>query len=162
MENFKTIGAYWYSRPETLKQCTEKLLDFLIKLKEHNPAYFGTWFELGYSKKEALKYKVELDYDYIKKRLSKKNAEDDFPRTSFSVRFWDGKLENAAVTSISASLGSSESEYYTNNCIIELPFDATKNDYYNYSKANQEALLDLIKKSWRPEWININGHKIKI
>ena len=46
MENFKTIGAHWYSRPETLKQCTEKLLDFLIKLKELNPNYFGTWFEL--------------------------------------------------------------------------------------------------------------------
>lgn len=153
------IGAYWYSRPETLKQCTEKLLDFLIKLKEHNPSYFGNWFELGYSKNEALKHHVELNYDYIKKRLSKKNGEDDLPKTSFSVGFWDGKSENSAVTSLSASLGSDESEYYTNNCIIKLPFDATKNEYYNNSKTNQEALLNLMKKSWHPEWISINGIK---
>ena len=114
----------------------------------------------GYSKNEALKCNVELNYDYIKKMLSKKQKEDEYPKTSFSTAVWDGTLIEIGVTSLSVSLGSSESEYYTNNCVIELPFDATRNKYYNNSKINQEALLKLMKDHWQSEWISLNGAKI--
>lgn len=160
MENFKTIGAFWYSRPETLKQCTNHFLDFLIKLRQHNPIYFTNWYETGMSKNDALKNKIELNYLEVKKLFSKKGKEDDYPKTSFSLSIWDGAQSDTAITSLSASLGSSESKYYTNNCIIEMPFDATKNDYYNYNKTNQSAILELLKDSWHPEWISVNGKKI--
>ena len=52
MEHLKAISAHWFDRPATLRESTEQLLAFLIKLKEFDPITFG-----GGMKRAGLKNK---------------------------------------------------------------------------------------------------------
>ena len=51
-------GAYWGPRKETPKECARRAEAFLAALAKIDPA-FSRWFELGRSRKEALKRPIE-------------------------------------------------------------------------------------------------------
>lgn len=110
------IGAHWYLMPATLRECTEQSLFFLEKLKEHNSLLFGVWFEKGGSRKHAVTHPVEFTYDYIRKLFTRRGKDDAYPDISYSLGIWNGAVKDEETASLSVSLGSTESLYFTNNC----------------------------------------------
>lgn len=152
---FRTIGVHWYSREETLRECTESLLDFLMELKKQNPLFFSDWYEKAGSKKEALEHKVIFDYDSVKKLFTKRGKDDAYPKVSYTTGIWNGAKENGGMISLSVSLGSSESQYFTNNCVLELPYEGEGFEFYR-NQDNQESLIQLLKEYWSPEWIMVD------
>ena len=155
----KTIGAHWYSRPKTLKECTQQSLLFLEKLKEHNSNSFGLWYEKAGSRKQALQHKVEFTYDNIKKLFTKRGKDDAYPKVSYSFGIWNGASRDEDAVSLSVSLGSTESKYFTNNCVINLPHEGAQREFYT-DKVNQKALINLLKEHWNPEWIMVDEEKL--
>ena len=127
--NFRTIGAHWYSRKENLKESTQHLLNFLLALKEHNIELFSEWHEKGNSKKEALSGKVNIEYERLKKLLSKKGKDEDYPDFSFRLSLWNGKENDGESAALSVSLGSEESKNFTNNCIIKMPYEGKQFEF---------------------------------
>lgn len=156
--SIQSIGAHWYNRRQTLKECTDKLLSFLIKLKDHNPPLFENYYKTGYSKKEAQSEIVELEYVHIKKTISKKAQDDDFPKISYIFQVWNGKDNDLEAASVSGSLGSSELESFTNNCVINLPYEGEQYLFYQVP-ANRHKLFHLLKNHWNPQWIQIDGER---
>jgi len=160
MNAVRTIGAHWYSRPATLKECTEQSLDFLRKLKEHNPALFGIWFQLGGSKKQARQNKVEFTYDFVKRLFTKRGKDYTYPDVSYSFGIWNGAVKDEEAASLSISLGSTETKYFTNNCIISLPNEGLQHEFYK-KKENQDGLIQLQKGHWNPEWIMMDQKRLE-
>lgn len=155
----RTIGAHWYSRELTLRECTEMMLKFLIELQKHNPLLFSNWYEKAGSKKEALENKIILDYDNVKKLFTKKGKDDAYPKVSYTTGIWNGANNNRDMISLSVSLGSSEAQYFTNNCVLELPYELNGVKFYS-NQNNQDSLIALFREYWSPEWIMVDNTKI--
>jgi len=158
---FQIIGAHWYSRPQTLRECTEQTLNFLEALKDHNLALFGLWFEKGFSKKEASSRQVSFEYESIKRLFTKRGKDSDYPKVSFATGIWNGVDKEGESASLSVSLGSAEKKYFTNNCVIELPYEGEQHAFYQLD-GNQKLLVSLLKHHWRPEWIMIDNSKVSV
>ena len=156
---FRTVGAHWYSRGATLRECTESLLNFLVELQKHNPLLFSAWYEKAGSKKEALEHKVVLDYDNVKRLFTKRGKDDAYPKVSYTTGIWNGANEDGDMISLSVSLGSSETQYFTNNCVLELPYEGKGFKFYR-SQNNQERLINLFRRYWSPEWIVVDDTKM--
>lgn len=129
---------------------------FLKKLKEHNSLLFGRWFEKGGSRKQALQHEVEFTYDYIKGLFTKQGKDDAYPKISYSLGVWNGAAKDQEVVSLGVSLGGTESKYFTNNCVINLPYEGEQHEFYK-DKRNREMLINFIKEHWNPEWIMVDG-----
>ncbi len=152
---FRTIGAHWYSRKQTLLQCTEQTLSFLLCLKEHNSELFSVWYEKGFSKGEAMTNQIKFDYESIKRLFTKRAKDNDYPKISYSCGLWNGHPDDGQAAAISFSLGSSESKYFTNNCVLELPYEGIQHSFYKEEK-HQKELISLFKKQWNPDWIAVD------
>ncbi len=155
----RTIGAHWYARPQTLKECTKQSLEFLIKLTVHNPILFGAWFEKGGSRKQALERKVEFSYDDVKRLFTKRGDDDVFPEMSYTFSVWNGAPNDEETAGLSVSLGSSEPRYFTNNCVIDIPFEGEQHEFYE-NEENQQALIDLLSSQWNPQWIVVEDKRL--
>ncbi|OUJ70305.1 hypothetical protein [Hymenobacter crusticola] len=84
MNTIQFIGAYGYNRPQTLTQCVQQVVAFLVELNQHNAQLYGNWFEKAHSKKAALLKPVSLDYASILKAFTQSTSETSFPET----RLW--------------------------------------------------------------------------
>ena len=142
----------------SLKDCANLLLGFLNELRIHNPILFAKWFERAGSKKKALNLPVIEDYEFVKALFCKRGLDSNFPEHSYRIGIWNGKEKEEEACSLEASLGSSESKFWTNNCGISLPYAGDQYDFYQ-NASNQEALIELLKRYWQPEWVQIDGEK---
>ena len=79
-----------------------------------------------------------------------------YTKFSYHVDIWDG-LDGLEGSDISMSPYGNR--YWSNNCIIELPKAGATHDYYQISE-NQQALIDLLKDCWKPDYIEVNGEQI--
>ena len=155
-ENLEIVRALWHDRPATLKECTEQLVAFLIKLKEHNPDLFGIWYETGWSRKQALQNKLEFSYASIKRLFSKRIKNDElYPETTYKASAWSGGCDEEAV-SFMARLGTGGHHLYPNSFDLELPFKGTWHEYYK-NPAHQEALINLVKDYWLPDRLMVKA-----
>ena len=156
--SFKSIGVHWYSRPATLKESSELFLEFLEKLRIHNPSLFSQWYKKGRSKKEAQKKIINLRYNDIKELFGKNKKDEEYPETVFLASIWNGVEKEGKMMSLSISLGGSQLKYYTNNCILDLPSEGEGYLFYREIE-NQKKMISLLKSFWNPEWIMIDGEK---
>ena len=146
-----TLGAHWYSRPETLETCAKNIVSFLIKLRDFDKNSFGEWYLKGRSKKDAKTTIVIFEYNFIEKLIGSGQDKNSFPQISYTASFWSGGDDDSHSSSISFSLGSIEEQYYTNHCIIKTPNE------------NSNAMLEkLLCSFWKPEWLQIDDKKITI
>lgn len=155
-KKFVSVGVHWYSRESTLKESVELFVTFLKKLKQHNPELFSNWYEKAGSRKKALENKVVIDYEGVKKLFSKKKIdENSYPKVSFLAGMWNGGNDGETI-SINVSLGSKEVKYFTNHCVLELPYQGEGAKFYQIFD-NQNQLINLLKEIWNPEWLVVDG-----
>ena len=98
-EIYDEIHVYWGGRPETVRACAERYARWLRGLGEIEP-FFATWYDLGWSRRDALKRKVILTADHIEQLLA---AHPTFSKsrpgwgkwfwTPGSVKWGDAKVE---------------------------------------------------------------------
>jgi hypothetical protein len=157
----KYIGVYWYNRRATLAEAGEQLLGFLKVVRDHNPKLFERFCKGANSKRVALKSEIDLEYESVLKLFNKKYKPNDVPEQAFFASAWNGEPDDFNSASIEASLGSSESKLWPNNCIINLPHRGPQAEYYA-DPDNQKALLDIMIEYWNPESYMIDGKEVEI
>ena len=156
------LEVYWKKRKETLRKCTQDFLSFLKKIRSYQPIFFGTWYGTGRSQKEYLNNKIVLEYECIKKQLSKKNKENSFPEFAYQG-FVGNEKEDFEFMYITFSLGGINSQYLNivNNCMINLPEEGEIYDYFE-KPSHQLELTKLMIKHWNPDYISIHDYTKKI
>src|ERR1700727_4040821 len=102
------IGGYWGSRPEPLNQVVDKILNTFQKLAETDDQFLK-WYEGGKSKREALKHKLILNDENIKRlclEQVKKGELDDrgISKNGFLFGLWTGHNNNES-SGISFNVG---------------------------------------------------------
>lgn len=160
MKKFISIGAYWYSRKASLRESTKLLFDFFNRLNDLHPYFPETWYKKGKTKENALKKRIELTYESVKKLFSGNGNDDSYPQISFYTELWNGAEKDEEIISLSVSIGSNESKRFANYCLIELPYKGELFEFYRNEK-NQNDLINLLKDHWNPEWVLIDNINIK-
>jgi hypothetical protein len=146
-----SLGVHWYNRPKTLKECADELYEFLNILKSYKPEFFSQWYEGAFSKKKALEKKVEITYDYVKKHLSEgKYKDNDYNKYCYNFGVWNGNPKDSLSGGISASLGSNEEKGWSNNFIVDFPYDGPQMEYFREPK-NLDELIKIMIDYWKPE-----------
>ena len=152
-----SISAIWYSDDKALiENCTDRVLKFLILLKDHNNHLFGAWYEKANTKKEALENKVELNPAYIKDALHKK-WDKKFDDIGSHISFWTGNTDEDNSSEISFKVGGyGRKSFNKNSCVLSLPINQ------NYEDKNQcTELVELFINYWNPDKILVNGEEIE-
>lgn len=155
------LGVYWWSKErKNLRYCIEKLLTFLVILKDYKPDYFANLYGKGWSKKEALSKKLDFSYDSIKVNLFGKRIKDEkISDIGFMASIWNGKDDFEAM-SIRSSIGY-DSEVAPNNFMIELPTSGPLYEYYKNAE-NLRELLEIMIDYWKPDYVKVNDGTKKI
>ncbi|WP_378180896.1 hypothetical protein [Aquimarina sp. SS2-1] len=149
-ENFiPSISVIWTNRLQTIKESTEDLIIFLKRLKRFDNR-LGVWYERANNRKEGMKNRVVLDYDYIKKSLCKKCEDGDYPpEFTFLTGFWNGAQTDPLSYGIRFSLGG-DAKIGTNNCVLTFPYEGEIYESYCV-RENWEKLMELFIDHWQPE-----------
>ena len=151
-----SIDIYVYrnfsSNLVTLKECVEELLGFLKALQGYKPEFFGPWYYASKSKKESMKYQMELTYEGVRKLFPKRAKEDDlgnFARdVGFHVGAWSGSANDLEAYSFSAYW--STSKLFRNNCSLSLANAGPQFEYYEH-KEHQKELGKFMKNYWKAD-----------
>ncbi|CAM1361614.1 hypothetical protein TSEDIMI_10043 [Tenacibaculum sediminilitoris] len=157
--SIQQITITWGFRKQTLKECTEELIIFLERLKEFDNR-LNTWYKTSSSKKEALKDKVVIEYDYIKKMFCEKCADDEYPEYSFNLSLWNGNAIELLSYSIFFTIGGSK----VGNNMVQFTFPKEGELYECYSiRENWEKLLELFINHWKPnQYYNFKDNLIEL
>jgi len=131
-----------------LKESTEDVIIFLERLKNFD-SRFSVWYKQGYSRKEAMKNKVVLDYELMKNWLCKKCNDNDYPESFFLAGLWSGGETGYSSYSIFISIGGSH-KVGKNSFTLSFPYEGELNEHYAI-KENWEELLELFIDHWQPE-----------
>ena len=156
-ERFRSISAIWMEKEKkTIKECAKSVYDFLILLKAHNSDLFALWYEKGYSKKEALRKKLDINEDYFFKDLEK-NKNKKHHDLGTTVSYWTGNENEGLSAAISFTIGGyGDKSFNKNSCVINLP---SEGKYYELPE-NQESLKNLVVEYWKPDSILVNGEPV--
>jgi hypothetical protein len=156
-KNFNSISAIWQSDKKSIEECSKKVYDFLILLKEQNNLLFGAWYKKSTSKKKSLENKIEISIDYFQKDLEKK-MDKKFPDLGARISYWTGQENENKASDISFNICAYGSKPFNkNSCVITLP---KASDFYN-SEENKELLIKLMLSYWKPDKLLINGEKME-
>lgn len=152
-----SISAIWYSNDKTkIEECTDRVLKFLILLKDYNSHLFGTWFEKANTKKEALEKKVEFNPAYIKDALDKK-WDRKFDDIGSRISFWTGNTDENGSSEISFKVGGyGHKSFNKNSCVLTLPVNQSSEDKDRYIE-----LVELFKSYWNPNKLLVNGEAVE-
>lgn len=144
------INVMWKGRKQTLKECTEDLIIFLERLKKFD-SRLGVWYERAYSRKEGMKNKVRLEYEFIKNHFyeSDKYEENNFPEFSFLTGFWNGAATEPLSYGIQFSLGG-DGRVGNDICTLTFPYEGDVYEHYRI-RENWEKLLELFIDHWQPD-----------
>ncbi len=118
------IGAYWHDRQEPLESCARKASAIFTHLREASPI-FSEWYELGRSRRDALRKSVRTDQQSLQLLMMKSRSETDngdavFPELGYSLYIWNGKKDGEDAANINIQCGS-YGPYSVNRCLIHLP-----------------------------------------
>ena len=156
----ESISAIWGDEHKTVVECAERIHDFMLLLKEHNPQLFSEWYEQATSLKEALELKIEITQEYFYKQVEK-NWDKKKSHLGTRVALWTGNEEDGYSGEVSFSLGKHPNNPNLKNaCVVSLPIKGQWAEYYNDSK-NSIALIYLMKEFWKPDFLKVNGERIE-
>jgi len=139
------LGAYWRPQEESVASCAEKLLAFLRTIVTID-TMFENWFETGWSKREALTKRIDVNQKALELLLSTNNDKE----LGHQIGIWNGESDDSRSCGISVRCGCSN-QYLHNSLIINLPYGTdVANKILTY-----KVLLQLMKAtvdSWEPDW----------
>ncbi|CAL2079179.1 Imm52 family immunity protein [Tenacibaculum sp. 190524A05c] len=148
IKNIQQITITWGFRKRTLKECTEELIVFLERLKRFDNR-LSEWYRTDSSKKAALKNKVELEYDFIKRLFCNHCDDSEYPQLSYKLSLWNGNSLDSLAYGIFLTIGGSK----IGNNMVQFTFPYEGEIFDSYSKnENWEALLNLFIDHWNPEF----------
>jgi hypothetical protein len=118
--------------------------------------FLTNWLEVGRSRKDDLKKKVDVaDTQRLRDLLLKGRNRRDIGRQvieelGFSLSLWSRASDEVAAASIRIHCGC-YSELVGNNVLIDLPCNSARPKWVE----NASALLALVAEIWRPKWAGI-------
>ena len=153
------IGAYWGRRKESLDQCALSAAQALSELGQCDPL-FSKWFELGFSRAEALAHEVEPSIDKVgsllrsgqSKRYTDKSV---ITEAGYFFSLWTGGPDNEAAN-VTVRCGA-DSPYITNVFLLNLPAEGKVADRLLQVNA-LKRLLAVIARTFSPDWAVVNSY----
>jgi hypothetical protein len=162
MEDSFIIGAYWDSRAEPLHEVGDKVLQTLLRLSTEDEQFLN-WYELGWSKKQALDKKIAFNIETIERlclsRVKKKEFDDNgYSEMGFLFRLWTGHKEGEAST-ISFSVGTA-SEWLTNSCYVKIPSKGLARErLLQIGKAKE--IISILADIWCPDYAVLTSDDLR-
>lgn len=154
MSNRLELCAYWGPRRESIDECADRLLAFMRDLTRCDEA-FSQWYERGWSRKDALKRKVDVhDRDRLVGLLEKGRNRGDFDKSviedlGFHIGMWNGGDSDKEVGfSITCGLYSEIVGVGSNNVVLLFPKDPGA--LVDPERASHA--LAVVVKHWAPDW----------
>lgn len=135
-------------------ELTDKVLLFLESLKKIDESLFSSWYEQGWSKKEALEKKVVFEKEFIQKVIEKA-WDKKFPELGSHFTFWSGKDSNLYGAQISFRIGLISKNKYLNN-IVNVSLPTSKELRTDKNDPKIENIIKLIKETWNTKDIEID------
>lgn len=147
------IGAYWSPRQESVSSCASRAKKMFSSLASHS-AVFSRWYELGESRKDALKRSVDTNNtDKIAEFLQKGRGRRDDDKSiiedlGFRIGLWNGENDQfSASISIRCGLYVANPNL-SNSIVVNLPSTLD-------ILANWETMLSVfssIVEAWQPDY----------
>jgi Immunity protein 52 len=162
MIDWMYLGAYWGPCPESLEECTDRLLTSISKLAKVD-ASLGTWFEKGASLKEALNAPVSITHEGLRDLLfDGQNRGDDEARSviadlGYHVGFWNGEEVG---TGLSVTCGG-WSPWTSNSIVIELPDVDGRDPGTLYQATTILEMTRIVAHGWSPTWGTCTSHELR-
>lgn len=155
------FGAYWGSRAEPLAQAANKVLQTLKRLGEIDELFLNL-YEVGRSRKEALKKKVSLELGTIN-RICQEAAmgeldSNGFAKNGFVFSLWTGHKDEES-SSISFAVGDIfKIPNLTNSCVIKLPReDEAKKRLLQEAK----KIIFTLVQIWEPDYAVLTSNEVR-
>lgn len=158
-------GAYWGDRREDLEACTKRLNSCLSQLHDCDDI-FQQWFELGYSRKQALTKTVPIETTALRKLLDKGRHRTDvgshiIDSLGFRVSLWNGLPEDNGETSISINCGLyADNPGLLNSCVINLPKGGMAEERILNLKV-LEKIIFAVARTWEPDWAIVTSGRLR-
>jgi hypothetical protein len=144
------LGAYWKARRESIDECADRLMRFLVALSSCDEV-LTNWFEKGRSRKQALQKQVDIqNRDQLLKLLDRGRNKRDIGGTvidelGFSVDLWNGKDSAMGI------LCGAYASYVSNSVTFHLPEDL--GDLRQPERMT--SVLVAVVEAWEPDWAGV-------
>jgi hypothetical protein len=156
MEKIESISILWGKRKEDIDILSEKVFNALKYISKEFPNIYSEWYQLGNSLEDALKEKVVISKDNLKKILES-NVDKKFPTLGMRISLWNGIKEEDEQASFSANLGLySDNKNLKNNFVLDFP---EQNDF---KIENLKQLITFLYSTFQGESLRINGNPIEL
>ncbi|MDR1284788.1 MAG: hypothetical protein LBJ88_01145 [Campylobacteraceae bacterium] len=151
MEKIESISILWSKRKENVDVLSKKLFYSLEYISKEFPEIYSNWYQKGKSLSEALKNKVAISTDNLKKILEV-NVDKEFPNLGIRISLWNGIEEDDKQASFSATLGLyTDSENLKNSFVLDFP------EQNCFKMEDLKPLITFIYSTFQGESLRING-----
>ncbi|QSQ23730.1 immunity 52 family protein [Pyxidicoccus parkwayensis] len=140
-------GAYWGARKESPGECARRIERLLASIAQIDPA-FAHWFQLGKSRKDALKRPIEPKLMELE-ALVQKGKDRKFEDLGFSLGGWNGAGDDYDAAGFSIHCGS-YTDVVANSCVIDLPSRGLNSDRVLTSSV-LASLVKCMATAWEPD-----------
>jgi hypothetical protein len=151
------LGAFWKPRRESIEQCADRLQAFMAELVQCDEV-FASWYQLGRSRKDALRRKIDVhDRRTLLTLLNKGRNRRDYggeviEDLGFRVGLWNGGPEERMVgLSIGCGLYSKVFGLGANSVVLGFPEELGA--LADASKTSR--VLAITARCWEPDWAGV-------
>ncbi|HLL52083.1 MAG TPA: Imm52 family immunity protein, partial [Myxococcaceae bacterium] len=148
-------GCYWGERVEPMEVCARRAALLFEGLRRLDPS-FARWFELGWSRKQALQHEIDPSEDGFLKLLSRKKYQ--FTSSTFHFATWNG-LPDGESSALDFFCGATDS-LVIGSCVVDLPFEGVIAERVRTVGFVTE-LLRLMAVAWEPVWGLAAGYELR-
>jgi hypothetical protein len=150
------LGAYWQPRKESIEECADRFLAFFADLVRCDDM-MSRWFELGRSRKQALKRQIDLaDRDSLLDLLEGGRHWTDYDHRlmedmGFAAMIWNGGDDHSSAR-LTVSCGCySDFKPFPNNVIMDLPHDLGS----LADVSHMRCIMASVVAAWEPLWAGV-------
>jgi len=145
-------GVYGPGRGDSRDSCIQRTLRMFGLLKDVDPT-FAQWFERGWTRKEALRHRLDQDAGKLAKALKKVTAGDEY---WYFASIWTG-LSDWEASSMSLSCGHNDSRGV--DTIILTPHETDATGQRLMQAPVMTALLRALAIAWEPQMGIVMSHR---
>lgn len=139
-------GVYWLARGESADACAERAGRFFQLLAECDQS-LGSWYEKGWTLKQALQRRVGTTPKELLQRFRK--IEKRAPGRGFSLALWNGQAAEGG-SSLSLQCGAAEA-LQASYCVFDPPAEGPTAGRMLQAPVFARVLRAMVV-AWEPEW----------
>lgn len=141
--------AFWGPRPQPVDDGVAAIVTTLRGLRELDEERFARWFDLGKSRKDALRREIAVDPGVIRAFLTRnREGAHVFEELGYSFWAWNAAAEDDDALSFNCCF-SVTSRWLKNRVVLGLPPE------WEQDLGRARQALDLVVAMWRPEQANV-------